>query len=116
MIQWLRKVGNSQQFAPSQARLTADFDWLAAARVAAPVVKYVGLSEEQMKAVRELQKMREASPVKTETGPVRHSGGSYGMSPYEPGRGQRGPGQFNICGQEGHWGRDNLCRAADIQA
>jgi hypothetical protein len=115
-IQWLRKVGNRQQFALLQARLAADFGWSAAARVAGPVVKYAGLSEDQLKAVHELQNAREAGPVKTETGTVRHSGASYGSSPYEPGRGRRRPGQCNICGQEGHWGRDNLCRAADIQA
>ncbi len=71
-VQWLRKVGNGQQFALLQARLPAHFRWLAAVRVAAPVVKYAGLSEEQMKAVRELQKARETGPVKADPGPVRY--------------------------------------------
>jgi hypothetical protein len=70
-VQWLWKVGNGQQFALLQARLLAHFRWLAAVRVAAPVVKYAGLSEEQMKAVRELQ-ARETGLVKADLGPVRH--------------------------------------------
>ena len=114
-VRWLRKVGNSQQFALSQTRLAAEFGWSAAARVAAPIVKYAGLSEEQLKAVRELQKAKETT-VKPEAGPIRHGGGGFSGSPYEQNRGRRRMGSCNICGQEGHWGRDNLCRAADIQA
>jgi hypothetical protein len=43
----------------TRARIEADFGWSGAARAAAPVVKYAGLSEEQMKVVRELQKEKD---------------------------------------------------------
>ncbi len=115
-IQWLRKVRNYQQFTLTQARLAATYGWNAAARVAAPVVKYAGLSEEQMKAVRELEKARESGPPRQEAGQVKFSSGGYGPSPYEGARGRKRIGMCNICGMEGHWGRDNQCRAVDIQA
>jgi hypothetical protein len=115
-IQWLRKVGNYQQFALTQARLAATYGWNAAARVAAPVVKYAGLSEEQMKAVRELEKARESGPPRQEARQIKFSSGGYGPSPYEGARGRKHIGMCNICGMEGHWGRDNQCRVVDIQA
>jgi hypothetical protein len=103
-VQWLRRAGAEQQLCLTRARLAADFGWSGAAQAAAPVVKYAGLSEEQMKVVRELQKEKDQERTRQRE------------TPYSAGRTRRRPGSCNICGVEGHWGKDNACRITDIQA
>ncbi len=98
-VQWLRRAGAEQQLCLTRARLVADFGWSGAALAAAPVVKYAGLSEGQMKVVRELQKEKDQERTRQRE------------TPYSAGRTRRRPGSCNICGVEGHWGKDNACQA-----
>jgi hypothetical protein len=84
-VQWLHRAGAEQQLCLTRARLEADFGWSRAARKAAPVVKYAGLSEEQMKVVRELQKEKDQERSwQRET-------------PYSAGRTRRRLGTFVAC-------------------
>ncbi len=103
-VQWLRRTGAEQQLCLTRARLAAELGWSRAARAAAPVVKYAGLSKEQMKVMRELQKEKDQERTRQRE------------MPYSAGRTRRRPGSCNICSVEGHWRKDNACRITDIQA
>jgi hypothetical protein len=57
-----------------------------------------------MKVVRELQKEKDQERTRQRE------------TPYSAGRTHRRLGSCNICGMEGHWGKDNACSITDIQA
>ncbi len=90
--------------------LANDLGFESALKVSAPAIKYVMLTEEQQKALKELQK-DQAAMQKAEKAsrnrPLPYSGG--------PTRGVITKGECKGCRVMGHWKRDNACKTADVQ-
>ena len=99
-------------------KLSSQIGFEEAGRIVEPVYDYEGLTEEQMKLLKEVQKnitskMKVSQEAQHKQTPYAASGEGGGR-PYGPGN--RGTQSCNNCGVVGHWARDNRCRPADVQA
>jgi Zinc knuckle len=105
----------------TQIRLANLYGYGPAVRIAAPV-KFAGLTEEQMKVLKEVQKESVAAADMGKMALVR---ATVKAQPYPAGGAAGGVVQMadcravstcHTCGVSGHWARDNKCKPTDIQA
>jgi hypothetical protein len=104
-----RRQAKSLATTLKELRLANDLGCANALRVAAPAVKYDMLTEEQQKVLKDLQK-EQAVTQKSEAINNR-------PHPYDGGAGRSAifKGECRLCGVQGHWQRDKLCKTVDIQ-
>ncbi len=94
----------------TELRLASDLGCANALRVAAPAVKYDMLTEEQKKVLEDLQK-EQVVTQKTEANKNR-------AHPYDEGGVGRSlifKGECRLCGVQGHWPKDKMFKAVNIQ-
>jgi hypothetical protein len=104
-----RRQAKSLATTLTELRLANDLGCANALRVAAPAVKYDMLTEEQQKVLKDLQK-EQAVTQKTEANKNR-------PHPYDGGAGRSAifKGECRLCGVQGHWQKDKMCKTVDIQ-
>jgi hypothetical protein len=118
-VQLLRRLLTRLSRTFTQLQLANMYGSQQALRIAGPHTKIRGLSDEEMKILREVQKEGEAQ---ISAGKMAAAKLAAKVAPY-PAPGAGGPAAdrkaasaCHTCGVTGHWARDNRCKPADIHA